>query len=154
MRPGVDSGHQSRTETRSALTKDLRPPPPDESEAPRVPEHEMTSPLMGTLWAPPEHHRAPEAQQDQQLVGAPRCLEVRPGVCGNEPNLDHESLPSWGALQCYAPWPLRARRPPPRKPTILSEVMKVSQVTPAHGASGLAAAAARGLVLDGRGPPA
>ena len=47
------------------------------------------SPHKGALGEPPGHHRAPEAQQDQRFVGAPRCLEVRPGVCGNGPNLDH-----------------------------------------------------------------
>jgi hypothetical protein len=57
----------------------------------RVPEHEMKSPLKEALGASPRHHRAPETQQDQRLVGAPWCLVVRPGVCTNGPNLDHGS---------------------------------------------------------------
>jgi len=49
----------------------------------------MKSPHKGALRESPGHHRAPEAQQDQRFVGAPWCREVRPGVCGNGPNLDH-----------------------------------------------------------------
>ncbi len=62
----------------------------------------MKSPLKGALGGPPGHHRAPEAQQGQRLVGAPWCLKVRAGVCSNGPNLDHGKLPSLRAGKAVA----------------------------------------------------
>ena len=65
----------------------------------------MKSPIMGNLRAPPEHHRTPEAKQDQRLVGAPWCLADRTGVCADGPNLDHGRLPSSAQGSAMPPGP-------------------------------------------------